>query len=235
MARKVKISNELLKRYAREEHKRKHDIKPKLVYYLIVCEGEATEPNYFEGMKQDLPKGVLTAIQGTGRNTQSLVDEALRLKSEFESKRDLPVDKLWVVFDKDSFSAHDFNAAILRCKSVKPEIGCAWSNEAFELWYLLHFHIYRNGIKRGDYPQMIEKNLQKFEGASYRYQKNNTEMYDLLKKHSNVEDAIRNAKSLGETYEGRQDYANHNPYTMVWQLVEELLGLNFQDSTRMLK
>lgn len=88
MARKIKIPNEQLKRYAREKHKRKQDIKRKRSYYLIVCEGEATEPNYFEGMKQDLPKGVLTAcqidIEGTGYNTQSLINEALRLKGSYE-------------------------------------------------------------------------------------------------------------------------------------------------------
>lgn len=77
MPRKIKISNEQLKRYARNEHKRKQDIRAKRMYYLIICDGEETEPNYFEGLKQDLPIGVLTAcqidIEGTGRNTQSLV------------------------------------------------------------------------------------------------------------------------------------------------------------------
>lgn len=74
MARKIKISNEQLKRYARQEQKRKQNVRAKRMYYLIVCEGEATEPNYFEGLKQDLPNGVLTAnqidIEGTGHNTQ---------------------------------------------------------------------------------------------------------------------------------------------------------------------
>jgi hypothetical protein len=81
MARKIKIPNEQRKRFAREELKRKKDVRNKRVYYLIVCEGAATEPNYFEGLKQDLPKGVLTAhqidIEGTGRNT--LVSPAFSL------------------------------------------------------------------------------------------------------------------------------------------------------------
>ena len=53
MARKIKIPNEHLKRYARQEQKRKLNVRNKRMYYLIVCEGEATEPNYFEGLKQD--------------------------------------------------------------------------------------------------------------------------------------------------------------------------------------
>jgi hypothetical protein len=50
-------------------------------------------------------------------------------------------------------------------------------------------------------------------------------MYTWLKEHGSQEDAIRNAKRLAERFEGRQDYASHNPCTMVWILVEELLKL----------
>ena len=77
MARKIKIPNEYLKRYARDEHKRKQNIRNKRKYYLIVCEGEATEPNYFEGLKQDLPKGVLTRFD---RGIESLSTEARKRK-----------------------------------------------------------------------------------------------------------------------------------------------------------
>jgi hypothetical protein len=229
MARKVKIPNEHLKRYARKEAKRLKDVRSKRQYYLIVCEGEATEPNYFEGLKQDLPKGVLTAyqidIEGTGHNTQSLVDEAMRLKKEYEKTTNRPVDKLWTVFDRDSFDVQEFNAAISRCALGKPVIHCAWSNEAFELWYLLHSHFYQNAMSRRQYQELIEENLQPLFGVDYRYEKNSREMYALLKEHGSVEDAIRHAKQLIGLYAGRQDFAEHNPCTMVWKLVEELLEL----------
>lgn len=227
MARKIKIPNERLKRFAREEHKRKQDVRNKRMYYLIVCEGAKTEPNYFEGLKQDLPKGVLTAyqidIEGTGRNTQSLVEEAERLKAAYEKNTTRAIDKLWVVFDKDSFDAESFNNAINYC--MAHGIGCAWSNEAFELWYLLHFHYYNNAISRKDYQDLIEQNLQPFLGDEYRYQKNSVETYALLKEYGSIEDAIRNAKKLERNFAGRQDYANHNPCTIVYKLVEELLQL----------
>jgi hypothetical protein len=229
MARKIKISNEHLKRFAREEQKRKRNVRNKRKYYLIVCEGERTEPNYFQGLKEDLPKGVLIYcqinIEGTGRNTQSLIDEALRLQILYEQQNTRPLDKLWIVFDRDSFSANDFNNAIIRCQNAKPEIGCAWSNEAFELWYLLHFHFYSHAMSRTDYQDAIESNLRPILGEDYRYLKNSTEMYALLKEHGNIDDAIRNAKALVVNFEGRTDYANHNPCTMVWQLVDELIEL----------
>lgn len=60
MARKIKIANERRKRFGRMEQKRKIGFRNIRKYYLIVCEGEKTEPNYFEVLKSDLPRGVLT-------------------------------------------------------------------------------------------------------------------------------------------------------------------------------
>lgn len=229
MARKIKIPNERLKRYTKQDQKRKINVRNKRRYYLIVCEGERTEPNYFRSMKDDLPRGVLTYyqidIEGTGYNTQSLIEEALRLKKRYELENGRPIDRLWVVFDRDSFSANDFNNAVLRCQNSKPEIGCGWSNEAFELWYLLHFHYYNHRMSRKDYQHAIEENLKPHAGDNYQYEKNSIQMYLLLKEHGNMDNAIRYAKRLTEQYSGRHDYANHNPCTMVWQLVEELMRL----------
>lgn len=229
MARKIKIPNERLKQFAREEQKRKKNIRIKRKYYLIVCEGAATEPNYFEGLKQDLPKGILTSyqidIEGTGMNTQSLLNEALRLKSEYEKNQGRAIDRLWVVFDRDSFPSNNFNSAIQQCRENKPEIGCAWSNEAFELWYLLHFQYYENAMSRKDFKELIENNLKPVLGEQFRYEKNSEQMYALVKEHGNQEGAIRNGKRLAELYVKRQDYANHNPCTMIWMLVEELMEL----------
>lgn len=227
MARKIKIRNERLKRFAREEQKRKKNIRKKRKYYLIVCEGEATEPNYFEGLKQDLPKGVLMSyqidIEGTGRNTESLLKEALRLKEEYLKNKSRPVDRLWVVFDRDSFTPQNFNTAIIRCDNL--DIGCAWSNEAFDLWYLLHFQYYENAMSRRNFKGLIEGSLKPLLGNNFRYEKNSEQMYDLLKEHGSQEDAIRNAKRLAERYSERKNYSNHNPCTMVWKLVEELMEL----------
>lgn len=72
---------------------------------------------------------------------------------------------------------------------------------------------------------MIEENLRPLAGNAYRYQKNSVDVYELLKEHGSVDKAIRNAKSLMGDFENRQDYASHNPCTMVWKLVEELLKL----------
>lgn len=80
-------------------------------------------------------------------------------------------------------------------------------------------------MSRKDYQGLIEDNLRPFVGDDYKYQKNSKVMYDLLKEHGSLENAIRNAKRLAGNFENRQDYANHNPCTTVWQLVEELMEL----------
>ncbi|GAA5221175.1 RloB family protein [Membranihabitans marinus] len=165
-------------------------------------------------------------VKGTGRNTQSLLNEALRLQNEYEKNFNRNIDRLWVVFDRDSFSANNFNSAVYRCKDHQPEIGCAWSNEAFELWYLLHFQYLENAMSRMDYPSLIENNLKPILGNDYRYKKNSEEMYALLKEYGNQANAIRYGKRLALSYGQGWDYANQNPCTMVWKLVEELLELN---------
>ena len=62
MARKIKIEPAILKTRERQEARRKVNFKPKRKNYLIVCEGEKTEPNYFKSLKSSLPKGVLEVI-----------------------------------------------------------------------------------------------------------------------------------------------------------------------------
>src|SRR5688572_11689147 len=110
--------------------KRKVNVRETIPRFLIVCEGERTEPNYFLSFR--VPRDVIQVeIHGTGYNTVSLVRKAIELKAKGE------YDQAWCVFDRDSFSVESFNAAIKLAKQHR--IKVAYSNEAFELWYLLHF------------------------------------------------------------------------------------------------
>lgn len=230
MPRKVNDSNKVLKRKrGAERDKGKGVTKDDRRFYLIVCEGEKTEPYYFQALKKSLRKNLLATslieIRGTGMNTMSLIKEALRLKEECEKNTGKVVDKIWAVLDKDSFSANDFNSAIHRCKHLDVDFECAWSNESFELWYLLHFNYYNHPISRKDYRYLIEENLKPYLGVNWRYEKNSEDMFNLLHRHGCQQTAIRNAKRLQKKYTGQNDFANHNPCTMVYKLVEELINL----------
>ena len=47
------------------------------------------------------------------------------------------------MFDKDDFSANDFNNAITIAESNN--LGVAYSNQAFEYWIILHFDDHQGG------------------------------------------------------------------------------------------
>jgi RloB-like protein len=229
MARKINIPNHIKRRLIRDDITRKENGRQLRKQYLIICEGEKTEPNYFIALRDSLPKGVLNVcdfhIDGTGYNTQSLVNRAIEIKDEWQRRYRRPVDKLWIVFDRDSFRSQSFNAAIQRCNNLAPEVNAAWTNEAFELWFLLHFHYYNTSIDRANYQQLIEANFRGKGIDNFEYKKNSIEMYSLLSKHGSQSDAIRNSKRLTNTWNRRVDFANLNPCTTVHKLIEEILSL----------
>jgi hypothetical protein len=49
-------------------------------WFLIVCEGEKTEPYYFKSFPVD-PTVIKLDIKGEGKNTKSLVEKAIELKN----------------------------------------------------------------------------------------------------------------------------------------------------------
>jgi len=228
MARKLKLEPALVKRRERREVKRQLNYKSKRKRYLIVCEGEKTEPNYFEALKLALPRGVLEVVDlkiiGEGLNTERLVKHSISLREKWESESFRLIDKLWIVFDKDSFTSSAFNQAIQLCEN-KPKTEAAWSNEAFEIWYLLHFEYYETGISRKSYSQRIENYLRKRGLVDFVYTKNRANMYSLLTAYGNMNLAIKHAQRLESTYLGTKDFAHQNPCTTVYKLVVELFNL----------
>lgn len=223
MARKAKIDNSLLKRFARQNTDRKENIRAKRRFFLIVCEGAKTEPNYFRGLEKNLLPGVVNtielAIEGEGHNTLTVIQDAINAKKRLENQG-RTIDEVWTVFDRDDFSEQNFNNAIFKGHSLG--IHCAWTNQAFELWYLLHFQFFQNGMSRTDYKRLIERELSQKTGQPYIYQKNSEEMFQLLQQYGDIKQAIVRAKNLEAVFAGRTDYANHNPCTKVYKLLEKL-------------
>ncbi|WP_009630758.1 RloB family protein [Synechocystis sp. PCC 7509] len=170
--------------------------------FLIVCEGAKTEPNYFKSFR--VPK-VVIEIQGLGENPSKLVQSANELKSQDE------YDQVWCVFDRDDWTKEDFNNAISSAKKYGFKV--AYSNEAFELWYVLHFEFLNTGIPRNDYIKKLTSLLGK------KYQKNSTTIYDDLLDKQDI--AIKRAKKLLEEYEPSKPEQD-NPSTTVHLLVEQL-------------
>lgn len=159
-------------------------------------------------------------FDGGGINTLKVIEKAIELRDNSRQK----YDRVWAVFDRDSFPANSFNSAIL--KGQANGIECAWSNQAFELWYLLHFHNRVTAMNRDEYKIALENVINDKIGKKkrgYKYRKNDTEIYTLLEKFGRQDLAINRAKKLNAQISG-EAFANYNPITQVYKLVEELIG-----------
>ncbi len=179
---------------------------------LIVCEGAATEPNYFKSFPID-PDKIEVTILGEGDNTDHLVETAIRKKQEAEKSR-LPFNQIWCVFDRDSFPKVRFNRAIQI--AINHKIRVAYSNEAFEVWYLLHFEYFVTAMSRREYQAKLSSLL------GHGYEKNSSTLYqELLDKQTR---AIERAKKLIDEYKPAINPEKDNPSTTVHQLVEVLNG-----------
>jgi hypothetical protein len=181
---------------------RRVGIREPIERFLIVCEGEKTEPSYFRSFR--VPKDIITVI-GLGANTVSLVKQGIERAQEDE------YDQVWCVFDRDSFPAEMFNEALALAE--RHGIRVAYSNEAFELWYLLHFSYHDAAISRLEY----RRKLTLFLGRPYA--KNCENMYEELEEKQ--ESAIRNAARLYSQYSPCRPECD-NPSTTVHLLVQEL-------------
>lgn len=225
MARKIKIDNALIKRQRRKEANRTV-VKKISCRILIICEGEKTEPNYFRSFEKINNESFTYEVsaEGVGSNTIAVVDEAIRQKQQAESTS-MPYDSVWAVFDKDSFSKQRFNAAII--KANDNGINVAWSNEAFELWYLYHFYNRITAMHRSGYQKAISDAVNSSDNLSrknkYKYVKNASNNYEIMKEYGNQENAINWAREQHQTYTDEK-YADHNPCTTVYLLVLQLLN-----------
>lgn len=186
-------------------HRRKAFLREPRERILIVCEGERTEPQYFKAFQLTNVK-----IVGTGYNTDSLVNYSLELQNEAIKNKE-KFDQVWCVFDRDSFPSQNYNNAFII--AAQNGISIAYSNEAFELWYLLHHHYYDSALSRTDY-------ISKLDGLfGYRYQKNSPNIYEDLKSKQHI--AIRNAEKL-LLHHTADNPERNNPSTTVHLLVNEL-------------
>ncbi len=181
--------------------KRATDTRPLRPSFLIVCEGECTEPFYFKKFRVS----TRVVVVGTGDNTLNLVREA-----ESRSQDD-DYDFVWCVFDKDSFPPEHFNNAIKM--AISKGFKVAYSNEAFELWYVLHFCYHQSSVSRSDYSKILDRYLDR------AYEKNLKDIYDILLSHQGT--AIQNARKLIALYNPHNP-AKDNPCTTVYALVEKL-------------
>lgn len=194
---------------------------------LIVCEGKETERKYFyfEGFRQDLRAATVDLkVVGAGMNTASLVEETIKLKSKND------YEQVWSVFDKDSFPSESVNRAFQL--AADNDIRIAFSNECFELWYVLHFEYLESALNRKQLAERVKELFKEYFPEKYPssgpkrnqrcYDKADKGIYDLLKKYQQT--ALFNAENLLPRNAAKTP--SDNPSTGVYLLVEELNKLS---------
>lgn len=209
----------------RKPKARRIGVLPERRHFLIVSEGAQTEPLYFGALEKSLPPGIVRVVTcGTGRNTLSLVKEIKVIREKRETDLGARFDEVWAVFDKDSFTREDFDNAIHAC--TRHGYKAAWSNECFELWYLLHFQDQQTGMARDAIYRRLEGLLgvahySRLKGEAGRC------IHGRMATHPQQSTAIRRAKKLhNEQCKGGTALppSKSNPCTTVFLLVEALIA-----------
>jgi len=192
--------------------------------FLIYCEGKSTEPGYFGSFPVNNETEIIPV--GTGRSKTALVDYILRIADAEEilkgQKRFDENRSIWCVFDKDIRGEKnedaDFNQAIWLAKASG--LNVAYSNDSFELWFLLHDKYIDVKQTRRDYYKYLSAkfklNYEKL-GKSKAFCQS---LYRLYLDRQPV--AIKNAELLYKYHQDKKTHCQKNPCTTVFKLVKEL-------------
>lgn len=180
---------------------------------LIVCEGQSEEL-YFKSFP--VVSCTVTAF-GLGQTKENLVDATIALNKKGD------YDEVWCVFDMDihlgAKEIASFDNAIERAQ--KHKIDVAYSNDAFELWFCLHYEYFDQKNRRDFYFNYLSKKWNMNyanDGKKYDFCKSS---YNLLSSTGDQNLAIARAKRL---YEISKDlpFSQQNPVTLIYKLVEIL-------------
>ncbi len=185
---------------------------------LIVCEGQ-TEKLYFESFPVLGVK--IKAIDLKGQSKLKLIESTKDILDSTEEK----YDEVWCVFDMDVKRGEDEFADFDNAINKAFELGykAAYSNDAFELWFYLHYNLTNAQQLRTFYYDELGKrfgiNYIK-DGKKYNFC---LQIYSILNKdiNSSQQNAIDRAKTLFEEQK-HLTYHEQNPITKVYELVEVL-------------
>ncbi len=234
----------------KKDFKRRTNNRVKRNDVIIACEDSVSSPAYFsmiinklikeKKITQDsiviVPHDGSTHPTGVLKNLKNYKNEYGKTYKEFEKK--------WIVIDRDiervnggGHTAEDFNNAINNAKNKRANLNIevAYANDAFELWYLLHFDYRNTAILRDEITKIVIEKLKQLDAHKFSRlnrvnikQANYSEMiYEALLPMQ--EDAIANAKKLLKSYGSGHNPQIDNPSTTIQNLVIILNNL-FKDN-----
>lgn len=184
--------------------------------FLIVCEGQSEEM-YFKSFPV-ITASVKPVPLGCSKTTLVECAKAIVEDEQF--------DEVWCVFDMDykpdvKGQFKDFDNAVK--SAIAAGFKCAYSNDAFELWYVLHYQF----IDQEQLRTFLFKKLSGYWAINYEKEGKTKSfarsVYNLLQndKRASQKRAISNARNLFESQKVKLHHLQ-NPVTKVYELVESL-------------
>lgn len=223
MARKGK-----LKESPEEKQQRPIRLKRYAYLFLIICEDQKTEKDYFENFKQAFPeRTVYLRCIGTGLDPKGVVEKAIEERQSLAIEAEKEVDVVWSVFDKDD--ADQNTAKRQRFDEAfqiawEQNIKLAFSNEVFELWLLLFLTDVKSDepLPRKAVYARIQDEIRKSDGfVNFVYKHGDTEVLKIIAAIGNEEVAMARAAFLLDAHVGKPPI-DANPSTRVHLLVKEI-------------
>jgi hypothetical protein len=199
--------------------KRKQGTRPPYDRVLIVCEGEKTEPNYFDEIRVQLripTAHVQIMPSALGTQPRQVVDYAVE---KFGESREF--DIVYAVFDRDDHDTyHDglaqagrLNETLKNDEKKKVPFFAVPSIPCFELWVLIHFIEIHAFADRHTIIGRLKTYIAD-------YEKGRRGVFALTASNLNV--AMERAVRL------REQFSRHNDedlYTSIDEVVTKLLSL----------
>ena len=184
--------------------------------YLIITDAAETEVNYFNGFRSSIPSNLKNDLQFkvfSSKELKTIIDFALS-----ERNKDVRFRNVWIVFDRDEVS--NFEGLIDAAKQAQMNAG--WSNPCFEIWMSAYFGKMKNVNTSIQCCTEFGRLLLKYTNKK-AYKKSDEDIYDVLIRNGNENEAICLAKRRYEAKSTEcQRPSEMTACTTVYQLIEEI-------------
>jgi len=204
--RKAKKASELARRKA---------LRAPYAKVLIVCEGEKSEPHYFNGLKDHygLNSANVEICGDCGSDPLSLIGHARQRYREEKDAGDA-FDRVFCVFDKDAHANYTQGIDVIRGATPKGVYVSITSVPCFEYWLLLHFNYTTRPYDTLPGNSACNQVVTDLRGYMPRYTKGDHDTFSAL--IGQLDFAINNATRALKAAEAHR---TDNPTTHVHELV----------------
>ncbi len=200
--------------HLREERKRKKHVVPFRKRYLICTEGN-TEAIYF-GHYRSSTGPVVVALDKSDHKVNLVKKTIEERHTKIQANEfDEEIDETWVVLDRDANPRNKLDKAhFIRALELAKinNIHVAYSNDAFELWFLLHYQDLWAATHRDQLYKILSRH------RNEKYEKP-LDLYKEIKIFRSV--ALKRAAKL---LKSDLSPADCNPSTTIHLLVEKLIA-----------